>query len=137
MKINYLICLVGLALFGCTPDKEQKPVNIIFILTDDQRWDALGYSGNDIIHTPEMDMLAKEGTFFKKAFVTTPICAASRASILTGLYERTHGYTFQQGELKEAYKEISYPKILKRNGYYTGFYGKFGVKFNESKLSFS
>jgi len=136
MKITYLICIIGLTLFGCTSDKEQKPVNVIFILTDDQRWDALGYSGNDIIHTPEMDMLAKEGTYFRKAFVTTPICAASRASILTGLYERTHGYTFQQGELKEPYKEICYPKILKRKGYHTGFYGKFGVKFSKSKELF-
>ena len=72
-------------------DGTKKRPNIIFILTDDQRWDALGYAGNDIILTPEMDKLAKDGTFFSHAFVTTPICAASRASILTGLYERTHG----------------------------------------------
>jgi len=136
MKINYLIFLIGLTLLGCTLEKEQKPINIIFILTDDQRWDALGFSGNDIIQTPEMDILAKQGTYFRKAFVTTPICAASRASILTGLYERTHGYTFQQGELKEPYKQICYPEILKKNGYYTGFYGKFGVQFSESEQLF-
>ncbi|MEQ8680630.1 MAG: sulfatase-like hydrolase/transferase, partial [Cyclobacteriaceae bacterium] len=64
--------------------------NIIFILTDDQRWDALGYVGNPLSLTPEMDKLASEGTYFNQAIVTTPICAASRASILTGTYERTH-----------------------------------------------
>jgi len=108
-----------------------KP-NIIFILTDDQRWDALGYSGNEIIQTPEMDQLAKKGTYFRNAFVTTPICAASRASILTGMYERTHGYTFQQGPLKQPYMQLSYPVILKQQGYYTGFFGKLGVTYKNA-----
>ena len=72
----------------------KKRPNIIFILTDDQRWDALGFAGNPIIKTPNMDNLASEGLYFKNAFVTTPICAASRATILTGLYERTHDFNF-------------------------------------------
>ncbi len=84
--------LVGLARILVAQNTQP---NIIFILTDDQRWDALGYSGNTIIRTPEMDKLAKEGTWFKNAFVSTPICAASRASIMTGLYERKHLYMFQ------------------------------------------
>ena len=114
---------------------DEQP-NIIFILTDDQRWDALGYAGNDIIQTPEMDKLATEGVYFEKAFVTTPICAASRASFFTGLYERTHGYTFQQGPLKDAYFDISYPKLMKQNGYYSGFFGKFGVNYKNARNSF-
>lgn len=107
----------------------QKRPNIIFILTDDQRWDALGFAGNPIIRTPEMDRLAAEGTYFENAFVTTPICAASRASILTGLYERTHGYTFGQGNIKEPFMAQSYPVQLRKAGYYTGFFGKFGVNY--------
>lgn len=118
-----------------TMQVEQRP-NIIFILTDDQRWDALGYAGNRIIQTPEMDRLAREGVYFRNAFVTTPICAASRASLLTGLYERTHGYTFQQGPLKQPYVELSYPVILKANGYYTGFFGKLGVDYPNAKSLF-
>ena len=121
-------CLIsGTAIFAAHPEAKTKKPNIIFILTDDQRWDALGYAGNKLIQTPEMDKLASEGAYFKNAFVTTPICAASRASILTGLYERTHGYTFQQGPLKEPYVRISYPLILKQMGYYTGYFGKLGV----------
>ncbi|MEO9894024.1 sulfatase [Aurantibacter sp.] len=108
--------------------KNQKP-NIIFILTDDQRFDALGYAGNKLISTPEMDKLAEEGTYFKKAMVTTPICAASRASILTGLYERTHSFNFQTGNIRESYMTDSYPRILKENGYKTAFFGKYGVKY--------
>ena len=91
LKLIFLI----LILWSC----EQKtyvenPPNIILIITDDQRWDAIGYAGNRIIKTPQQDQLAREGTYFKKAFVTTPICAASRASIFTGLYERKHKFTF-------------------------------------------
>ncbi len=107
----------------------QKP-NIIFILTDDQRFDALGYAGNDLIHTPEMDQLAQTGTYFKNAMVSTPICAASRVSILTGLYERTHRFTFQTGNVRQEYMDQTYPKLLKEAGYLTGFYGKYGIRYD-------
>jgi alpha-L-rhamnosidase len=106
-----------------------KNPNIIFILTDDQRFDALGYAGNKIIQTPEMDKLAQSGAYFRNAIVTTPICSASRASIFSGLYERTHKYTFQTGDIRKEYMVESYPKLIKEAGYYTGFFGKFGVNF--------
>ncbi|MFN7279902.1 MAG: sulfatase [bacterium] len=110
---------------------KSKAPNIIFILTDDQRWDALGYAGNNIIHTPHLDQLAREGLYFKNAFATTPICAASRATLFTGLYERTHDYTFGKLPLSNAYMMESYPYLLKKAGYQTGFVGKFGVKVNQ------
>ncbi|TFG78981.1 MAG: DUF4976 domain-containing protein, partial [Flavobacteriales bacterium] len=107
---------------------EQQP-NIIFILTDDQRFDALGHAGNALISTPEMDRLAAAGTYFKNAMVTTPICAASRASILTGLQERTHNFNFQTGDIRTAYMKTSYPTLLRNHGYTTAFYGKYGVLY--------
>ena len=110
--------------------------NIIFILTDDQRFDAIGYSGNSLVHTPEMDSLARSGTYFHNAMATTPICAASRASILTGLYERTHGYSFTSGKIRASYMETSYPTILRANGYQTAFYGKYGVKYDSLEKQF-
>ena len=127
--IKNVIFVLLLFLFAIRLQAQEKP-NIIFILTDDQRWDALGYAGNDIIQTPEMDKLAQEGLYFRNAFVTTPICAASRASILTGMYERTHGYTFGQGEIKRPYIDNSYPMKMKQSDYYTGFFGKFGVNYS-------
>lgn len=102
--------------------------NIIFILTDDQRWDMLGCAGHKILQTPNMDQLAGDGVRFENAFVTTPICAASRASFLIGLYERTHGYTFGTPPITQAHTDISYPHLLRGAGYRTGFLGKFGVK---------
>jgi len=101
--------------------------NVLFILTDDQRFDALGCAGNPIIRTPNIDRLAGEGIRFERAFVTTPICAASRASILTGTYERTHTYTFTKPPLARSFTDISFPVRLREAGYRTGFVGKFGV----------
>lgn len=131
--VLFLCCFLGCGERGIESDRipETKKPNIIFILTDDQRWDALGYAGNPIIHTPNMDKLASEGIYFENAFVTTAICAASRASIFTGLYERTHDFTFGKPPLLDEYMYRSYPKLLKDAGYRTGFVGKFGVKVNE------
>ncbi|SHJ23238.1 sulfatase-like hydrolase/transferase [Pseudozobellia thermophila] len=144
MKINskvnlafFLGCLTSLNLLAqnAKPDQSKKP-NIIFILTDDQRFDAIGYAGNKYVETPQMDMLAQEGSYFHSAIVTTPICAASRASILTGLHERAHNFNFQTGNVREAYMSESYPKLLKDNGYYTGFFGKYGVRYDNLDKQF-
>jgi arylsulfatase A-like enzyme len=79
------------------------------------------------LETPNMDLLASEGFRFENAFVTTPICAASRASILTGLVERTHQFTFATPPLAGRFTDLSYPVLLREAGYHTGFIGKFGV----------
>ncbi|GAL67200.1 choline-sulfatase [Jejuia pallidilutea] len=133
-KNSYLLVLLSvLCSFNITSaqqkNKLEKP-NIIFILTDDQRFDAIGYAGNKFVETPQMDDLAKTGTYFNTAIVTTPICAASRASIFTGLHERAHNYNFQTGNIRSEYMANSYPTLLKNNGYYTGFFGKYGVRYN-------
>lgn len=110
---------------------EKRP-NIVFLLTDDQRWDMMGSSGHPIIHTPNMDRMAKDGVRFESAFVTTSICAASRASIFTGTFERTHGYTFGKPPVPARFTDKSYPVVLRSAGYRTGFVGKYGVKMKAS-----
>ena len=141
MSKNSFLFFIITILYVVTPicaqqqNRDTKP-NIIFILTDDQRYDAIGYTGNKYVDTPEMDNLAKTGTYFNTAIVTTPICAASRASILTGLYERAHNFNFQTGNVREEYMENSYPTILKNNGYYTGFFGKYGVRYDDLDKQF-
>jgi arylsulfatase A-like enzyme len=99
----------------------------VFFLTDDQRWDALGCMGNRIIRTPHVDRLASRGVTFTNAFVTTAICAISRASIFTGQYARTHGcLRFNDQFSPEAFRG-TYPYLLREGGYWTGFIGKFGL----------
>lgn len=120
--------LSGISLYAqkATKVKMQRP-NIIFLLTDDQRWDALGAMGNSIIQTPHMDKLANAGMLFQNAYVTTSICCVSRASILTGQYEsRHHIDNFKTNLTPGALKE-TYPILLKEAGYKIGFIGKFGV----------
>ena len=107
--------------------KSRTRPNILFLLIDDQRNDTLGCAGHPIIKTPVIDSLAADGVRFSNAFVTTSICAASRASILTGLYERTHGYTFGKPPLSAAHMSKSYPALMRKVGYRTGFIGKYGV----------
>jgi len=132
-----LLCFFSIAVTAQKTKQGGQRPNIIFILTDDQRFDAIGYAGNKFVETPQMDKLAKEGTYFKTAMVTTPICAASRASILTGLYERSHNFNFQTGNVREEYMANSYPKLLKDNGYQTGFYGKYGIRYDDLDSQFN
>ncbi|MHC4438706.1 MAG: family 78 glycoside hydrolase catalytic domain [Planctomycetota bacterium] len=120
-------------LAGSRPDI--RP-NIILLLTDDQRNDTLGCAGHPIVQTPNIDRLAAQGVRFENCFVTTSICAASRASIFTGLHERTHGYTFGKPAVNRDYTLTSYPVLLRRSGYRTGFIGKFGVRMEDSKAMF-
>ena len=130
-----LTFLPNLVSAAAPPEAAKRP-NILILLTDDQRWDAMGCAGNRIVQTPEMDRLAREGTRFVNAFVTSSICAASRASIFTGQYERSHHCNFNTGALRRAQLEQSYPMQLRRAGYHTGFIGKYGVgdgKLNDNK----
>ncbi len=114
-------------------ESDSRP-NIILFLTDDQRYDTLGCTGHPIVKSPNIDQLAEKGCNFQNAFVTTPICAASRASIFTGQLERTHKYTFKTKPLEARFVEQSYPYILKKNGYTTALVGKLGVRSQNDSL---
>lgn len=107
---------------------ETRP-NILFLLADDQRNDVLGCYGNSLIKTPTLDRLAAGGLRFDNAFCEVPICAASRASLFTGVTQRSHGYNFGEPPVAEIYQTTSYPAMLKHAGYRNGFAGKFGVAF--------
>jgi len=122
-----LILVLPLILLSSCTEQKERP-NIIFLLTDDQRWDALGAMGNGIIQTPNLDMMANEGILFSNAYVTTSICCCSRASILTGQFVSRHGInSFRQDLIGEGLQN-TYPLLLKNlAGYKTGFIGKYGV----------
>ena len=94
---------------------ETKP-NIIFLLTDDQRWDALGALGNTIIKTPNMNKLANAGILFQNTYVTTSICCVSRASLLTGQYESRHNIHDFSTDLSPDALAKTYPVLLKMQG---------------------
>ncbi|MCJ7774373.1 MAG: sulfatase [Desulfobacterales bacterium] len=103
--------------------QQRKKPNIVFILTDDHRWDCLGVMGHPFLQTPNMDRLANEGLLFKNAFVTTSLCSPSRASFLTGQYASVHGVQNNFSRWDET-KNITFMEHLKNGGYDTGFIGK-------------
>lgn len=98
------------------------PPNILWICTDQQRFDTLGCTGNPWVQTPHIDGLAAEGTLFERAFCQNPLCTPSRASFLTGRYPRTTR-TRQNGQCIPA-EEVLVPKILADAGYACGLSGK-------------
>ena len=101
--------------------------NLLFLLSDDQRWDALGCMGNPIVRTPHIDRLAQGGVRFTNMFVSTAICVSSRASIFSGLYTRSHGIEAFAQQFTPAQFDRTYPAVLRQAGYRTGFIGKFGL----------
>ena len=100
-----------------------KPRNIVVILTDDHRYDALGFlKGQSFLETPHLDRLAAEGVHFKNAMVTTALCSPSRASIFTGLYAHQHRVVDNNHAIDPAL--TFFPEYLQRAGYETAFIGK-------------
>jgi len=113
--------------------QERRP-NLLLVVTDDQRFDQMACAGHSVLKTDVMDALAAKGVRFTNAFVTTAICAASRASIMTSRHEGSHGYTFGKKPMGKELGDDSYFAQLKRAGYQTGFVGKWGVKFAKGAL---
>jgi arylsulfatase A-like enzyme len=101
--------------------------NIILIVMDDQRWDALSCFERPttlgFIRTPNMDRLAREGVRFTNAFVTFSLCSPSRASIQTGQYPSTHGVEALERDLRP--DAVTFPGLLQKAGYETGYVGKY------------
>jgi len=106
--------------------KADKRPNIVFLLSDDHRFDAMGCMGNNQIKTPNLDRLAAKGIVFERYYNTTAICMASRATIMTGMYEYKTGCNFMHGPMTKEIFEKSYPVPLRQAGYKTGFAGKWG-----------
>jgi arylsulfatase A-like enzyme len=98
--------------------------NILFLLADDQRHDTLGCAGHPIVQTPTIDRLAARGVRFRNAFVTTSICWVSRATMLTGMWARSHAQPGNMPTVRPEFLAQAYPAKLREAGYRTGFYGK-------------
>ena len=102
--------------------REQIKRNIVLILVDDMRFDAMSCLGHPVLDTPNFDHLVNGGTLFSNAFVTTSLCSPSRASILSGLYAHQHQVLDNNTEFDSSLP--SFPPMLQQRGYRTGFIGK-------------
>ncbi len=116
-----------LAAAGCSAPGEPAPgasrPNVLFILTDDQRWDCVSLNERSRIKTPNIDRIGREGVYFKNAFCTTSLCSPSRASILSGLYAHRHGVSNNFTEYPLALP--TWPRALQQAGWSTAYIGKY------------
>lgn len=118
----------GLFAEGTTEAK--RPPNFVFIMTDQQRWDALGAAGNKLMHTPNLDRLANEGVRFDECYVAQAVCSPSRASIISGLYPHAHKVTDNIYGIDDVTSvpqynmKTTWPLLMQQAGYHTGYMGK-------------
>ncbi len=118
------VCTALLATRGgaAEPGVTGEPPNILFILSDNFRWDCMGFMNHPFIKTPGLDKLAAEGIFFENTFNTTSLCSPSRASILTGTYAHTHGVL--NNHTPWTGQKPTFLEYLSKAGYATAFIGK-------------
>ena len=118
-----MMCAV---IFGsCTlpaAPRAARPPNILFIVPDQLRAQAIGCAGNPDVRTPNLDRLAAEGLVFNQAFANSPVCCPARAIMLTGKYAHRNGMTANDLRLRES--ETTLAEVLQADGYRTGFIGK-------------
>jgi N-acetylglucosamine-6-sulfatase len=111
------------ALARLSSNSGRKPRNVIFILSDDHRYDFMGFLNKPkFLETPNMDRLAREGAYIKNATVSTALCSPSRASILTGQYAHKHGVVDNNTRVPEGTR--FFPQDLQKAGWQTAFMGK-------------
>jgi N-acetylglucosamine-6-sulfatase len=111
-------------LCGFTFAADATRPNLLFIFTDDQRWDCLSCMGHPFLKTPNIDRLATEGALFNNYFVTLPLCSPSRATLLTGQYAHTHEIVGNGDSNALSHRLITWPALLQKSGYETAYIGK-------------
>ncbi|MCK4965498.1 sulfatase-like hydrolase/transferase, partial [bacterium] len=116
---------------GSTSGSKRKR-NIVFILSDDHRYDAMSCLGHPIARTPNMDRLVRDGIHVKNAFITTSLCSPSRASILTGLYAHKHNVIDNKSLIPKG--TPTFPVEMQKAGYRTAFIGKWHMGGSDDNL---
>ncbi len=96
--------------------------NILFIMVDEMRWDAMRCVGHPVVQTPNLDRLARQSTLFSNAYTVSPVCCPARVSVFTGRYPHVHGVTTNGLPAHDG--EVYLPTILKHHGYDTAIAGK-------------
>jgi len=126
--------LLLLSAIGCGGGPEPEPAierpNIVLVMTDDQGWAQLGMRGDDVLHTPNLDKLASESVEFTRFYVS-PVCAPTRASLMTGRYNyRTGVVDTWLGRAMMDHEETTIAEMLGPAGYRTGIFGKWHLGDN-------
>lgn len=105
--------------------------NVLFIITDQQRADHVGFAGNDIVRTPHIDSIAARGMVFDNAWVANPVCMPNRSSIMTGRMPTAHGVIFNDRSLD--WRANTFVRSFRSAGYRTGLLGKAHLQHGMSR----
>jgi len=105
--------------------------NILWICTDQQRWDTLGATGNPFVHTPHLDRLASEGVLFENAYCNNPVCMPSRSSFLSGLYPTTCEVNWNRQQFPLHLLDRLIPRRLHELRYNNGLAGKLHIRYSD------
>lgn len=122
IKAAYALPLAAAGLSACSEAVEQERPNIIFIMTDDHTTQAMSCYGGNLIETPNMDRIADEGMRFDNCYATNALSGPSRACILTGKFSHKNGFTDNASTFDGS--QLTFPKVMRENGYATGVVGK-------------
>ena len=124
---------LGLTSFGQSSYKNEQFKNVILILSDDHRFDFLGFHEDspDFLETPNFDRMSNEGAHMKNAFVTTSLCSPSRATILTGQYMHQHKVVDNQRAVPDGTR--FFPEYLQEAGILTAYIGKWHMGHDNDK----
>jgi arylsulfatase A-like enzyme len=114
--------LAGLGVTRAAAPQPPRQPNILFLVADEYRHDCLGVAGHPIVKTPNLDRLAQQGIRFTHAYVASPVCSPSRATLFTGRYPQIHGVIQNNMPLNPG--EVALPEMLKSYGYATAMAGK-------------
>lgn len=122
IKAACALPLAAAGLSACSEAVEQEKPNIIFIMTDDHTTQAMSCYGGNLIETPNMDRIADEGMRFDNCYATNALSGPSRACILTGKFSHRNGFTDNASTFDGS--QLTFPKVMRENGYATGVVGK-------------
>lgn len=135
MKNLGIIFLLFIVVYSCNkPSKQENRPNIIVIYTDDQRYDAAGFNGNEKIITPALDKIASKGIRFTNANVVFSLCSPSRAALLTGQYGSANGVLQLSSNLNAGKKTVA--AYLQKIGYQTAVSGKWHIGQSPDSIGF-
>lgn len=135
LKSIYIILLAAFSFQSCVQNEKVKQPNFLFVLVDDQPYDALESSGRyPFLKTPNMQRLQDEGAIFYNYYVTQSICSPSRASFLTGTYPHIHGVNQNNRHVDPDWKTYQpYNEHLQKAGYETAHVGKIHMAHYKGK----
>ncbi len=139
MQINMIqkIVMVLVLMLGVSVKAQQKK-NLLFIITDQQRYDALSIAGNQVLETPNLDRLAKSGAYFKNAYTPCAVCGPARSSILTGMTVENTGVNTNVKtyyyDKEPVMTSITFDEILDKQGYTCEYYGKWHAMSSHAEV---